>query len=302
MRLREIQHILHDALPDLTFEYTQVPGTANYQVDEFREMLDAARAIRETGMFRAEIDTILTTDVIVRHAEEGFVVTGETINRVNSALNQLRSRGKVLLEALDANLEPESVEAVAVRIPDASDLDAVADHLKEVKTALHQLVLSEHVGGDVRLASFDRGSLWLEVLLGSLAAVKLLGMVLRMIADTRMKEAEISTRWEAFRTMKIKNDALTNIEEALAEELKEFKAERLRAVADAAGIPQAEHETRERVRFAASLLTDLISRGAEFVPSGEAPEEVHEVFPLPAQLTSLLKELPAPKKEIEGDH
>src|SRR5215211_2059037 len=117
MRMREIQHILHDALPDLTFEYTQVPGTANYQVDEFREMLDAARAIRETGMFRAEIDTILTTDVIVRHAEEGFVVTGETINRVNSALNQLRSRGKVLLEALDANLEPESAEAVAVRIP-----------------------------------------------------------------------------------------------------------------------------------------------------------------------------------------
>jgi hypothetical protein len=302
MRLRQIQHILHDALPELSFDYTQLPGTTNYRVDEFREMLDAAHAIRETGMFHTEIDTILATDVIVRHAEVGFVVTGETINRVNGALNQLRSRGTILLQALDANLEPESDAAVAIRIPDASDLDAVADQLKEVKTALQQLVLNEHIGGDVRLTAFDRGSLWLEVLLGSIAAVKLLGMVLRMIGDTRVKETEIATRWEGFRTMKIKNDALTSIKDALAEELNEFKADRLRVLADSAGIPQTEHETRERVRFAATLLTDLISRGAEFVPSGTAPQDVQEEFPLPAHLTSLLKELPAPTKEIEGDH
>lgn len=265
-------------------------------------MLEAVRAIRETGMFQEAIDTILSTEVIVQHVEDSFVVTGETVSRVNSALHEIKAHGGVLLEALDANLEKELPTIIAVRIPDATDLDTVADLLREVKAAIQQLVLNEYVDGEIRLETFDRGTNWLEIAVGSVAALKMLGMVLRMIMDTRLKEAEIALRWEGFKTMKLKNDALASIEETLGQELSDFKADRLNAVAEAAGIPRTEHETRERVKFAASLFTDLIARGSEFVPSGEAPAEAREVFPLPAQLTGLMKELPGPRKEIEGDH
>ena len=302
MRLRQIQRVLRSALPRLKFGQSQVSGTANFRVEHLRDVLDAVRAIRETGMFQSDTETILTTDVIVQHAEDSFIVTSETFNRINTALHQIRAQGTVLLEALDANLEDELPAVVAVRIPDATDLDTVADALREVKAALQQLLLNDYVEGEVRLESFDRGSNWLEIALGSVTAVSILGAVLRMIMDTRLKEAEIATRWAGVETMKINNEALTSIKEALAAELEEFKADRLNQVAETAGIPRSEHETRERVKFAASLLSDLIARGSEFVPSSKASDEVRDAFPLPAQLTGLIKELPGPRKEIEGDH
>src|SRR5205085_3348036 len=110
MRLREIQHVLRYALPQLRFDTSQLSNTSNYRVDQFRGMLDAVRAIRETRMFQKETETILTTEVIVRHAESGFIVSVETVNRVNGALNTLRLRVGSLLETLDANLEPEVPE------------------------------------------------------------------------------------------------------------------------------------------------------------------------------------------------
>jgi hypothetical protein len=301
MRLREIQRILRDNLPKLNFVYSGIGGS-NYRIEQFREMLDGVRSIRETGMFQQETETILTTDVIARHAQSGFIVTGETVNRVNEALNQLKSRGSILLATLNVNLDPQPESGVSIRIPEATDLDSVADLLREVKTALEQLVVNSHVDGYVKLASFDRGSNWIELILGSIAAVKLLGMVLHLIVETRLKEAEIATRWESFKTMKIKNEALSSIQGALDLELTDFKNERLQAIADNIGVPNDEYEMRERVKFASSMLSDLISRGAEIVPSGEAPADVRMTFPSPTQLTGLLKEITGAKKEIEGDH
>lgn len=302
MRLREVQYVLRKQLPRLVFRYEHIGNSSNYRVVAFRGMLDAVQQIRETGMFVAACDATLSIDVLVRHVEDGFVVTGDTINGVNSPLQQIQSGGQMLLETLDANLDEQPEASVAVRLPDAADLDTVADVIKEVRAALQQLILNDYIKGDVRLIAFDRGSNWLELFLGSVLAVRIVGMAVRLIMETRLKEVEVATRWEALRTMKIGNDALKSVQEALAIEVDDFKRESIDAIAHAAGIPATDHETRERIKFATSAIGDLVSRGAAFLPSTESSDEVRETFPELAQLASVMKNLAGPKKEIEGEH
>jgi len=302
MRLRDIQHVLRAQLPRLQFRHEQIPGTTNQRVLAFREMLDAIRTIRNTGMFTKEIDAILENDVLVRHVEDGIIVTGDTISNVTGPLRQLQSRGRVLLETLDANLDEEPEAAIAVRLPAVADLDTVADALKEIQAALQQLILNDYIKGDIRLIAFDRGSNWLELFLGSLMAVRVVGMIVRMIMDVRLKDVDVATRWENLRTMKIGNDALKSIQEALASELDEFKRERSEAIAQVAGIPASDNEMRARIKFATAAISDLVSRGAAFLPSGATSEEVRDEFPQLATLNSVMANLPGSKKELEGEH
>jgi len=266
----------------------------------FQNAIEAVREIRETGMFALETGAILGIEEIVLHVSDAIVINNDTFNIFNNMMSQLRVRGQLLLATLRANLPPEDATAVAIKLPPTADLATIAETLTELNTALQQLVLNEHVGGDVRLSSFDRGSNWIVVILGSAAAVRLLGGLLRIIMDTRLKEIEVASQREMLRRMKLKTDAMAAIEEALEQEIRDFRDERLGELADGVGVPSSDHDTRARVRFALNAFTDLVGRGTEIRPTANLPSPDAELFPPAHQLVEAVRQLVGPKKEIEG--
>lgn len=298
MRLQRIALVLEHAVPRLTYTHSTTPS--NSTLKDFRDAIDAVREISETGMFAQEIARILGIEEIALHVSDAIVINNSTFNTFNNTMIELRSRGQLLLATLRANLPPEDATSVAIKLPPTADLATVAETLTELNTALQQLVLNEHVGGDVRLSSFDRGSNWIVVMLGSAAALRLLGGLLRIIMETRLKEVEVASRREMLRRMKLKTDAIAAIEEALEEEIRDFRDERLDELAEGVGIPESDHDTRARVRFALNAFTDLIGRGAEIEPSANLPSADAALFPPAHQLADIVRQLSGPKKEIEG--
>jgi hypothetical protein len=299
MRLREIAELLRETLPTMT--YSSAPVGNNRWVTDYRGAVAGARRLQAAGVLKNDTTAMLSIREISDHVEDRITVSVDANNKFESAINRVKNRGTVLLETLDEMLEEEKPEQVAIQLPpDETTLASAAATMQELEMLLHQVVVNEYVQGEVRLVSFDRGTNWIEIYLGSTAAVGLIGAIVRLIYDIRLKNVDIATRREVFRSIKLENDLAAAAEKALEAELSALIDKGGTHAAKAGGIPSTNHDMLERIKFVVGALGDLVNRGARIVPSLAAPLEQKSEFPEPKQIAAAMQQLTAPKKQLDA--
>ena len=273
----------------------------NWWVTDYRDAVIAARRLNAAGVLKNDTGAMLSVTEIATHVDSHITVSADANSKFASALDRIQKSGHVLLETLDAMFEAEEPEQIAIQLPtDETSLCEVGKTMQQIEKLLQQVVVNEYVQGEVRLIAFDRGTNWVEIYVGSLAAVSLIGAIVRLIYDFRLKNVDIATRREVFRSIKLENDLAAAAEKALEAELNALVETGAAHAAKVGGIPDSNHDLRERIKFVVAELGLLVSRGARIVPSLSAPEEQQSEFPEAKQIAVAMQQLAAPKRQIDA--
>ena len=156
--------------------------------------------------------------------------------------------------------------------------DSLSKISNELKKAIELPINDSGIeNGKTEIISAERGSIWLNISLGTVAAVKLVASITWAATYIRKKKAEAKIFEEHAKTLELKNEALSSIVDAQKEQLSNI----LQAEAIAIISEQYNHndpETLKRLELSINTTANLIDRGVKILPTTEN-ESIKELFP-----------------------
>ena len=191
----------------------------------------------------------------------------------------IRLGAEALKGALVSILPAPDETTVVVKLPEAKDLEEVIGYLSVFQRALAANVINSKINGQVSVKSWQPGSLWLDLYLGSAAAITLVGGMIWSAAVIRKKQTEVKILEKIVDSMEIKNEMLGGIRKGVEDHIQ--------MVVESEAINLAAHnfdegdnrEQIERLKMGIKDLAGLIEKGAEVHPALTAPETVKNLFP-----------------------
>lgn len=143
----------------------------------------------------------------------------------------------------------------------------------------------------------ENGSIWLEVYLGTIKAVSLIGSIALSAALVFREYKKGLYISETTRTRKIGNDKLEELQKAhklLLDDLMDAEAYSIHN-----GYFEKDNPERiSRIKHTIKILSEEMEKGAEILPSKKIPSEIANLFPDMKNLPGLISKI----KEIEkGD-
>jgi hypothetical protein len=198
-------------------------------------------------------------------------------------------------EVIKSQLSEEKNESIVIKLPEDRELRTLVNDLDMIEKAISQIVINDQIEGVVEVTTWEPGSLWIEIYLGSVAAVSLVGSSAWAAMVIRKKREEAKMFEQHARTLQLKNEALENlidgqkqaIELQLESESKALENEYFAGV-------EPSPERIQRLQYAVKSFSKLIERGAEIHPALSAPEPVSNLFPAsinPLAIESRIKHL-----------
>ncbi|BDS13191.1 hypothetical protein [Aureispira anguillae] len=185
---------------------------------------------------------------------------------------------RILHNELSRLVPKEKEHSVLIKLSKISDFDDLAKNSKKINDILSQTILRPEIDGKIEITSVGNGSIWIEVCLGSLAAVKLLSSLFQTGASIYKEIQKARIMEKNIEALGIKNESLTEIKEAQKKLIKQLiDAESIQLTKKF--YQKEEQEQILRVKNSIEIISELIQKGSELHPSINAPEEVTKLFP-----------------------
>jgi hypothetical protein len=305
MNLRSISAALRGINPSGTGSFRSKatgPNTAIYtgsNLNAFRKNLEQLQAIPALARFhKSAFDE---TSLFKRVGDE-LEFTEPEFRRLQGISLAVQNLVPALQETLIDLVGEEKDNTVYVRLPDSTDLKEVTDTMREFEKLLGQVVYHPKINGNIVLAGWEKGSLWMEILLGTTLAatvvahvVKSAAIAYRRILDNKMISSQIDGLQAKAESMHdIKNGLKIHLEMLVDAEARQIYYSYYKS----SDGPE-DNEQIERLKHSVKTLAELMNKGAEVQPGLLLPPEIKSEFPdmknLPA-LTSSIKELGAAPK------
>jgi len=200
----------------------------------------------------------------------------EELNRIVSSVSQS-------IEEIGGESDENTV---SIKLPDVKDFEDLSKFSSDFHKILNQSIVNEDIKGEVRIDSVENGSIWLDVYLGSAAAVSLIGglawasaVVYKKIQEGRLIEKHVES-------LGVKNASLKEIQ------TKQKEALSLMIDAEANNLYNENFEGNspeqiERLKLSIKLFSELIDKGAEIHPALNQPESVKNLYPKMTNLQTL---------------
>lgn len=196
-------------------------------------------------------------------------------------------------------LYPELDEySISVKLPDNNDIGEMGKTYSELDKILNQVLSYPEITSNVKISNFDNGSYWLDITLGSLAAVKIVSYLTHAAAYIYKKRIEIKlneTDYDKAKLEKNHMEIIVNANEKLLNMYIEKEARNL--IDNNYSESKEDKELMMRVMTSVERLSALIEKGAEIRPALEVSDEIKDEFPDLRYLENLISKV----KEIENN-
>lgn len=284
MKLKELKVLLKDVISDLKykFEETKQGNNAIAVFSNLNQFRNAFNLLETSDLFKKEIENLRKGPIFTTGQDFININLGEGRQIKNQLEEFVRIVGSVSQSIGQIGGENEQ-DSVSIKLPDIRDFKELSDISADFHKILSQSILNDQINGEVRIDNVENGSIWIDVYLGSAAAVSLIGglawassVIYKKINEGRIIEQHVTS-------LKIKNDSLKEIQE------KQKKALDLMIEAEAKNLYSDnfegnDNEQIERLKMSIKMLSDLIDRGAEIHPALNQPESVKNLFPKSKEL------------------
>jgi len=277
MRAQEIYEKIKNAGVEHLIGHFPNPGVIA-DVVNLRSRLEWLRGIPG---FQDEL-TLLEKSIIFRTTSIQIQIPPDEWRSLQNAISRLIPKLLGLRQYLNAFLAQQDQISVFVKIPDFLDFAAVIDFEVKLQKTLSQIIFHSKIKDGVRLElrSWERGSpLWLELFLGTQAAVNVVAASVWAGAVVYKKIQEGRLHQEYVRGLKLRNDNLEAILEAEKRLLNEIVDAEANNIALSCYDGENSQETLERVKYTIKEFAEMIEKGAEIHPALQAPESVQNLFP-----------------------
>lgn len=257
-------------------------------LDAFRHSLEQAARIPAV---RRLYDLTFENTALFRRIGDELEFSESEFRALQSASLALQNMVPAMREALSNIVGDEAENTIYIRLPDSDDLKYVAKVLAELEKIIGQAIYHPKIDGKVSLVGWEKGSLWIEIMVGtSLAAVvvshvvKSAAIAYRRILENQLIEAQISG-------IRAKSESMEDIKNGLKNHLDMLVDAEARQIYDAHyrdGEQNVDNEQIERLKHTVKTLAELMNAGAEVQPGLLLPPEVKETFPNMKQLPSIV--------------
>lgn len=287
MKIKELKFLLKDVISQLDFKYEEakqggVTMAVFSNLDQYRQGINI---LETSGLFKKEIDELRKTPI--------FTTGKDFINLNHSEGRKLRPK----LEELDriVSTVADSIEqiggetekdSISIKLPRVKDFEDLSKFSLDFHKILSQSIINDQIKGKVRIDSVENGSIWLDVYLGSSAAVTLIGGLAWSAAVIYKKIQEGRIIEEHVKNIKVKNESLKEIQK------KQKEALTMMIDAEANNLYNenfegSNNEQIERLKLSVKMLSELLDKGAEIHPALNQPESVKNLFPKMKELNTI---------------
>jgi len=236
--------------------------------------------------FQKEIDYLhnselysTTQDAISVDKRKGLSIT----DRAHYLLNAVEIFNRVL-KSMDITKGNDDT-SIFIKLPTSDDLKNLITNLSEFEKSISQIISNGTIQGELKIESWESGSFWVKLFLGSQSAVLLVGSIAWSAAVINKKYQEGNILEQQVRNLELKHESLQDLLDA------QKKATQLLIKNEVEAI-QSEHfgetmkdeknpdpEQFERLKLATKTFANLIQKGSEIHPALMVPEKANNVFP-----------------------
>jgi hypothetical protein len=280
MKLLRIKKTLENNIVHLNYKREYLSGNQpGYLYTDLNNLKYAIEKVKDLGLYESLISEIQTTIIFSTVQDEIILTDSKEDTRLKKGLEIMRSGCHALLMILKELYQEEDDEStIYIRMPKIKDLEDLSKKSKLLHAALSQSILDPSVKGNIKVKSYDIGSLWITVTVGSAQAVKLIGGIVWAAAVIRKKKRQFKTFEQHVKCLDIKSDSMEDLKDAQKKQLDlSLKAEANNLVAQF--YKGNDTEKTERIKYSIKLISDLMDKGVEIHPALNAPKEVEDLFP-----------------------
>lgn len=246
-----------------------------FGIQDLRNRLEKLQGIDGFG----EVEAKLQGSILFRTNEAQIKIPRPEWSDLGNTLGEYQRQLVGLQIFLSAQLSLQNAEAVYVKLPMTMNFRQAIESQDRVAKVLEQVVFLKGVDGRLELKSWEKGSLWLELLVGGQAVVAIVGSLAWAAAVVYKKVQEGRLHAEYVNGLKLKNDHIKAIVDAEGEMLKQLVDTEAKNIASQHIQGEVDAETIERIKFSIKELSKLIEGGTEIHASLKAPEDVKNLFP-----------------------
>ena len=280
MRLRRIKKTLEENIVHLNYKREYLSGNhPGFLYTDIANLKIAIERVKNQGLYVSLISEIETSVIFSTSQDEIILTDAKEDARLKKGLDVVRSGCHALLMILaELYNEKEDDSTIYVQLPKIKDLEDLSKKSKVLHNAISQSILDPSIKGTIKVRSYDVGSLWIILTVGSVTAVKLIGGLVWAAAVIRKKKMEFKSFEQHIKRLKIKTESMVDMKDAQKKQLEES----LEAEADnlvAQFYKNGNAEKTERVKYSIKLISDLMDKGVEIHPALSASKEVGSMFP-----------------------
>ena len=280
MRLRTIKKTLETNIVHLNYKREYLSGNQpGFLYTDITNLKMAVGRIKKLGLYESLISEIETSVIFSTSQDEIILTDSKEDTRLKKGLEVVRSGCSALLQILkDLYNVKEDESTVYIRMPKIKDLEDLAKKSKQLHTAISQSVLDPSIKGTIKVRSYDIGSLWIAISVGSVVAVKLIGGIVWAAAVIRRKKMDFKTFEQHIKSLEIKSESMEDLKEAQKKQLE------ISLQAEAQNLATQfykgnDGEKAERIKYSIKLISDLMDKGVQIHPALDASKDVESLFP-----------------------
>ena len=280
MRLRRIKQTLEGNMVHLNYKREYLSGNQpGFLYTDITNLKIAIERVKNQGLYVSLISEIETSIIFSTSQDEIILTDAKEDTRLKKGLEVVRSGCHALLMILkELYDEKEDDSTIYVQMPKIKDLEDLSKKSKILHNAISQSILDPSIKGTIKVRSYDIGSLWIIITVGSVMAVKLIGGLVWAAAVIRKKKMEFKTFEQHVKCLEIKTESMVDLKDAQKKQLEEsLEAEAGNLAAQFYKSGNA--EKTERLKYSIKLISDLMDKGVEIHPSLNASKEVGNMYP-----------------------
>jgi hypothetical protein len=279
MKIKEIQNILKNAesINNIKNSETTVGSSRYVYFEGLKLFRDGLFNLEKTNLFDEQIIAIKNS-IIYETSEDSVRVEFNEGRKLISRINNLLDVYKSLSKILDSISGQVKEFTISIKLPKVNDLEELANATEKFHKVFSQAIINDTIKGQVKIENIESGSIWVDIFVGSLTAVTLIGNLAWSAAVIYKKVQEGLLVKQHVTSLKIKNASLEEIQKAQKEAIDlmiDSEANHLYSES----FTGEDNEQIERLKNSITMLSELLEKGAEVHPALNTPEKVANLFP-----------------------
>ena len=268
------------------YDYSSYPNSNNLlSATGLNSIREIVRILRGTELFKTEISQIKKSQWYDGQRDSKNISQNEN----NAIINLYRALdvGERLFSDLIDKYAIKEDHTINIYLPKKYTFGDLQNLSNDFKKAIE--IPSTEVGGTAEVASAHPGSIWFEVIIGSSAAVALIGRIVSVAtkANIEIQKGKILSQYA--RELELKNDVLDNMLDKQKKVINKIVEDNAHETIDSLG-GESDTQSLNRMKLAIESMIKILQKGIKVLPSAKEDEIVKNLFPTYQDDNNLLQE------------
>lgn len=190
----------------------------SYQYKDLNSFRKSIEELSRFPFFVEQIKELKDTPIFNTTRQDLMTVNSTVDSTIKSKSRELQAQITGLIRFIDEILiETDEENSIHIKLPELNTIDDLTDILKDLKRAIE--IPSLEIGGEAKIVSFEKGSIWIEIFIGATIAVRLIGKLVRIATDANIELKKGRIFGQYANNLKLKNEVLEMFKEAQKEQL-----------------------------------------------------------------------------------